>query len=72
MIDYFKLSDFTVDIFNFPMINKEVKKKEQYFLSEKELRKHIEFNNEYEYNNKDKVYCFVKGRKYWLSGRFYR
>ena len=54
------------------MINKKKKKKEQYFLSEKELRKHIEFNNEYEYNNKDKVYCFVKGRKYWLSGRFYR
>lgn len=71
LTDFFKISDSTTEFFNLPLINKIVKEKNNIFLTEKELTKHIEYVKRYNKFDHKKIYYFVRGRKYWLSGPFF-
>ena len=60
LTDFFETSDTTTDFFNLPIINETVKEKNNIFLDKKELKKHIDFVNNY--NNNNKINYMVNGR----------
>ena len=60
-----------MDFFNLPTINETVKEKNNIFLGEEELKKHIDFvkkkkkynNDNNNNNNNNKIYYIVRGRR---------
>ena len=60
LTDFFKISDITADFFNLSITKETVKEKNNYFLSEKEKKKHVDFLKNY----KDHIAIYmVKAKK---------
>ena len=70
LTDYFKISDITAEFFNLSISSETVKEKNNIFLSKKELKKHIDFVQNFD--SKDKVEYVVKRKNAVFSVNFFK